>query len=161
MNKSKQILAVAFASILAFGTVSCDKDDETTENTNPAVQAVSGTYNGTIIESIGGENRDTVNGTIVITPYGENAVSVTLPSFGEGAMALMKCVVENVTVTANENAYTVSKENFEKTLTKADGSTIVYTGSIDGTVSNGCLTLSYDIKPGAMPMSIHFSFSQQ
>lgn len=158
--KKKRNFIMALAAILALGAVSCDKDDEKDDSLSPNVEAVVGSYNGILIESINGENRDTTEATIVITADGNENVRVVLPAFGEGGMALMECAVGQVAVNKDGNSYTIVKENYEQTLTKPDGSNIVYTGSISGQVTDGRLSLEYNVKPGAMPMSIHFSFNQ-
>ena len=153
------VFAVALTALVATG---CNKDEENeSDNTpTPVAQAIAKSYDGIVSMTVGGTSGE-APAQITIAVDGQNSAIVTLPAYGEGQMALMECAVKGVNVTKNGDNYTLTKENFEETLTKGDGTTIVYSGSINGTVSGGRLNMTYGIKPGAMPMTINFTFEQE
>ena len=161
--KTSKILCVCTLAALTFITTSCKKDDDNNKvESKPVAQAIAKTYDGSVTMSVSGQEQGTYNVSITIAADGENTAKITLPAAGSGMMALMECEVTGVNVTKDGDSYTLIKDNYSTTLTKDDGTTITYTGSINGTVgADKKLAMTYSIKPGAMPMSIDFVFSQE
>ncbi|MBQ9417615.1 MAG: calycin-like domain-containing protein [Bacteroidales bacterium] len=148
------------AALLLGGVfASCDKDDEettptTTTTTTDVASAVVGSYEGTLIQSVG-TSVDTVSATITLTKESASTVKVQIPAYGEGRMAMSAFGIEGVAVAKSNNDYTLTKESYSVTPASTE-----YKGSLSGTVKGGKLALDYTVTPGAMPMAINFNFSQ-
>lgn len=154
--KRTGILALTAALMMGVTFVSCDKDnDEETTTTTAVAEAVAGSYEGTLIMWVG-DSRDTTAATITVTKENAQSVSVALPAYGEGRMAIAAFTIEGVGVAQASNTYTLTKECYSVTPASTE-----YTGSLNGTVSGGKLQLNYTVKPGAMPMNINFEFVQE
>ena len=157
---------MATVALLGMSAVSCDKENEE-EPAAPVVaetpaDAVKGSYNGYIYMSVAGSTEDPVGGTIVVAKESGNSVKVSVPSVGEGMMALSAFEIEGVGVSQSGDVYTLTKEEFAVSVPRASGEgTIEYTGSLSGTVAGGKLTLEYSVTPGAMPMAITFTFTEE
>ena len=78
-------------------------------------------------------------------------VKVTLPACGEGMMALPALEVPAVKVSGSNGAYAFSQENYAGTVT-VNGAEKKYTVTLQGTLKDNTLTVSYSVQYGKMPM---------
>lgn len=116
---------------------------------------ISGTYTGVMNMSVGGHAMDPVNdATVSLDATGEKPV-LTISSFGMGSMVIENLTVEVTVTEAEDGSYTLAAGDFS-----AAAGEINVTGSLAGTVSadGNSLTISAEVKPGAMPMSITLAF---
>ena len=146
MKKAK-IMMMALVATLSMAAVSCSKD---------YAKDVEGSYAGTLEMAVSGTTMGTFDATVVVKADGDEAVSLTLPSIGEGRTAIPELTLSGVSVDKDGSNYTLKKSDF--TIT-ADN--IAYNGSIDGTVKDSKLSFACDITPGAMPMAINLTFSSK
>ena len=116
---------------------------------------ISGTYTGVMNMSVMGKAMDPVNdATVSLDATGEKPV-LTISSFGMGSMVIENLTVEVTVTEAEDGSYTLAAGDFS-----AAAGEINVTGSLAGTVSadGNSLTISAEVKPGAMPMSITLAF---
>lgn len=141
----KKCLTMLLIAILA---IACKKENEEPEN---FAKIIEGSYNGSIVMSVSGNEMSTSDATVKLTALSDGSISVILPKAGEGAMSLPELTVNNVSVTSSDNSTYVLNE----TSINQD----IYTGTLSGSVKDGQIEILYAIKPGAMPMSIDFKFT--
>lgn len=146
MKKAK-IMMMALVATLSMAAVSCSKD---------YAKDVEGSYAGTLEMAVSGATMGTFDATVVVKADGDEAVSLTLPSIGEGRTALPELTLSGVSVDKDGSNYTLKKSDFTITVDN-----IAYNGSIDGTVKDSKLSFACDITPGAMPMAINLTFSSK
>ena len=152
MKTIKLILCALVALSTVF--VSCKKNNE---ELSPA-KDIAKSYNGLISMSVSGRPvGDTTVVTVTLVATSNDYVTVKLPAVGEGRMALPALDVAKVQVnTTNDDKYMLAETSFEQTI-----DSVTFTGALRGTVANEKLTLSYSVKPDAMPMNIDFVFTPQ
>ena len=122
----------------------------------PASLVLSGTYTGTLNMSVMGSAMDPVeNATVVLDVADDGKTSLTISSFGMGMMTLEDITVDVTLTESADGTYAFAAENID---TMAGD--INVTGSLSGTVTadGSKLTVSAEIKPGAMPMTINVEF---
>lgn len=122
----------------------------------PASLVLSGTYTGTLNMSVMGSAMDPVeNATVVLDVADDGKTSLTISSFGMGMMTLEDITVDVTLTESADGSYALAAESID---TMAGD--INVTGSLTGTVTadGSKLTVSADIKPGAMPMTINVEF---
>ena len=146
MKKAK-IMMMALVATLSMAAVSCSKD---------YAKDVEGSYAGTLEMAVSGATMGTFDATVVVKADGDEAVSLTLPSIGEGRTAIPELTLSGVSVDKDGSNYTLKKSDFTITVDN-----IAYNGSIDGTVKDSKLSFACDITPGAMPMAINLTFSSK
>lgn len=146
MKKAK-IMMMALVATLSIAAVSCGKD---------YAKDVEGSYAGTLDMAVSGATMGSFDATVVVKADGDDAVSLTLPTIGEGRTAIPELTLSGVNVDKDGSNYTLKKDNFTITVDN-----IAYTGSIDGTVKDSKLNFACDITPGAMPMAINLTFSSK
>lgn len=146
MRKTK-IMTMALAAALSIAAVSCGKD---------YAKDVEGSYAGTLEMAVSGATMGTFDATVVVKADGDEAVSLTLPTIGEGRTAIPELTLSGVSVDKDGSNYTLKKSDFTITVDN-----IAYNGSIDGTVKDSKLSFACDITPGAMPMAINLTFSSK
>ena len=134
---------------------SCEKKDE--PEINPA-QDIAGVYNGQLALSVGNTALDPVENSKVTIQHQEGGkAEVTLAGFGEGAMSFQDIVIKDVVVTKGGN----DTYSLVGVVDAISGTTKV-TGKVEGTViKGGKANITFTLKPGAMPMSIHAVFIGQ
>ena len=116
----------------------------------------SGTYTGTLNMSVMGSAMDPVeNATMVLDVADDGKTVLTISSFGMGMMTLEDVTVDVTLTESADGSYALAAESID---TMAGD--INVTGSLTGTVTadGSKLTVSADIKPGAMPMTINVEF---
>ena len=106
--------------------------------------------------SVMGSAMDPVeNATVVLDVADDGKTSLTISSFGMGMMTLEDVTVDVTLTESADGTYALAAESID---TMAGD--INVTGSLTGTVTadGSKLTVSADIKPGAMPMTINVEF---
>ena len=146
MKKAK-IMMMALVATLSMAAVSCSKD---------YAKDVEGSYAGTLEMAVSGATMGTFDATVVVKADGDEAVSLNLPTIGEGRTAIPELTLSGVSVDKDGSNYTLKKSDFTITVDN-----IAYNGSIDGTVKDSKLSFACDITPGAMPMAINLTFSSK
>ena len=118
----------------------------------PLCYYVAGKYEGTLSYGVG--EMDDVEATVELKEQGGDKISIVLPSIGEGMMTIPEFTLTDITIsTTDRKVFAIAETEISQTV-----GTTNYTGTLSGEVNNGVLTLNYAMKPGAMPMSINFTF---
>lgn len=121
---------------------------------------VADKYRGDIDVSVNGSSQLTINDTIMTlnAKEGDKADIVTPEmglSMGGQQMSLPSTTFEDIAVsTADYQTFTIAQQPVSITV----GSTN-WTGTVEGTVANGVLSLTFVVTPGAMPMPITITFA--
>lgn len=147
MKRSKILLA-AVLSLLTFTAISCSEDD------NEYAKEVAGSYDGALVMSVSGTDYGTFDMVVNVESTSDDQVTMTIPAFGEGHMAMPEFSVTNVSVDKDGSTYTLKKDQFTFTVDE-----VPYKGSLNGTVKDGKLTFASAVTPGAMPMSVDLNFT--
>ncbi len=145
--------------------VSCDKDDDEPKGDDPAsVEAILGTYSGSLGYSVMNFDPGNIEGTydlkIMKDPTDADDVVVVLPQCSftppipqSSAFTIPSLTLDDVDVKVNGNVYTISEDDFSIDL---EGTT--YTGKLLGTITGKNAKIEYTLRPGRMPMDINFTF---
>lgn len=147
MKTSKILLTLAL-SLLTIANISCSKDDK------EYAKEVAGSYEGTLDMAVRGTSYGTFDLVVNIESTSDDQVTMTIPAFGEGHMAMPELTVTNVSVDKDGSTYTLKKDQFTITVNE-----VPYKGSINGTVKDGKLTFTSPVTPGAMPMAVDLNFT--
>ncbi len=121
---------------------------------------VADKYRGDIDVSVNGSSQLTINDTIMTLNAKEgDKVDIVTPemglSMGAQQMSLPSTTFEDIAVTtADYQTFTIAQQPVSITV----GSTN-WTGTVEGTVANGVLSLTFVVTPGAMPMPITITFA--
>ena len=122
---------------------------------------VADTYRGDIDVSVSGSSQLSVNDTIMKLAAEEgDKVSIITPemglSMGSQQMSLPSTTFEGIAVTTSDyQLFTISQQPVSMTV-----GTTTWSGTVEGTVNNGVLSLTFVVTPGAMPMPITITFTQ-
>jgi len=122
---------------------------------------VADTYRGDIDVSVNGSSQLSINDTVMklIAEEGDKASIITPEmglSMGGQQMSLPSTTFEGIAVTtADYQTFTIGQQPVSITV----GST-TWSGTVEGTVNNGVLSLTFVVTPGAMPMPITIAFTQ-
>lgn len=121
---------------------------------------VADKYRGDIDVSVNGSSQLTINDTIMTLNAKEgDKVDIVTPemglSMGAQQMSLPSTTFENIAVTtADFRTFTIAQQPVSITV----GSTN-WTGTVEGSVADGVLSLTFVVTPGAMPMPITITFA--
>ena len=150
MKKFKFSFATMMVAMLTMcvAFTSCSNDDD---DTVAAAKEIVGSYTGNLAMTVMGQASSHDNITMKIEAVDNATVKVTLPAFGEGMMALPALEVPAVKVSGSNGAYAFSQENYAGTVT-VDGAEKKYTVTLQGTLKDNTLTVSYSVQYGKMPM---------
>ncbi len=167
MKTFRMIGLMALLCLIMPAFVSCDNDDD---DDDPAmVDAIKGTYSGTLGYSVMGYEPGNIDGTyeVKIMKDATDADDVTVvlpecsfnPPIGQGgqpgpAFTIPSLTIDDVDVSQNGNVYTISEDD----LSVEVGGTI-YTGNITGKITGKDAKIEYTLRPGRMPMDINFTFT--
>lgn len=121
---------------------------------------VADKYRGDIDVSVNGSSQLTITDTVMTLNAKEgDKVDIVTPemglSMGAQQMSLPSTTFENIAVTtADYQTFTIAQQPVSITV----GSTN-WTGTVEGTVADGVLNLTFVVTPGAMPMPITITFA--
>ena len=143
---------------IALCAVACSDEKDPTP-AQEAAKAIEGSYTGLMSMTVSGSAAGESETSVRITAEAEGTVKLSFPAMGnEGSMQLDAFEVSGIAVTASgDGTYTLSKESFSTT----SGDINLEGSKLTGTVGNGEARITMDIKPGAMPMAITFTFDTQ
>lgn len=152
LNNDKTIGSFVFSVPSVMGGLSI----ELFEGKAPAALMVAGTYKGTLDLSVGGEPSGSVEDETVTITYIEEDSTATLmlkgfPAMGASELGDIEITGVNVTTT-DYNTYTVAGE--VKAQTSFGANNITVTGTVSGTIVDGAASITFTLKPGAMPINI-------
>lgn len=126
----------------------------------PDTMVIAGAYTGTIDMSVMGASQGNYdNIKVTIKAQEDGNVEITLPPFGEGAMAFTEDVVmKDIKLTVEDGTYTLSGD---VNTTSATTRPIEVTGSLAGTIKDGKADIIFSLIPGAMPMPLVLTFASK
>lgn len=166
MKTLKMIGLMAMLCFIMPAFVSCDKDDDEPKGDDQAaVEAIVGTYSGSLGYSVMNFEPGDIDGTyelkIMKDPSDADDVVVVLPECTftppipqSSAFTIPSLTIDDVDVKVNGNVYTISEDDFTIEL---EGTT--YTGKLSGTIAGKDSKIEYTLRPGRMPMDINFTFT--
>ena len=162
--KLKKFAALMVAGlVMGYSLTACEDDDEE----DPISAKVAGTYSGTVTATVMGQAiGSNENLTLTIEQASHNTVNVTLPAFsysGRGKTETIPALkIEGCNVTGGVGAYLVSKDTCELTAKNGDSDMNFKVTTLAGGFWDGEMkSFIYDVRPGSMPMNIHFSFDEK
>lgn len=117
---------------------------------------VAGTYKGSLSMTVSGNDYGSTDTSITLKGESGNKVSIALPAVGSGKMSIPSVTLTDIPLTTSDYQ-SFSIPSTEVAFTDSESGTR-YAGTLEGRVSGEELHLSYSLKPGAMPMSIDFTF---
>lgn len=124
------------------------------EGTAPLGYYVAGKYDGTLNYGVGEMGDEPVEASVTLKRNGDDKIDIVLPAVGEGMMTIPEIALTDIAIsTTDYKVFAIAETEINQTV-----GTINYVGSITGEVNNGILRLNYSLQPGAMPMSINFTF---
>lgn len=141
--------------ILSLFFVACDSNNNSNKPMNTA-QMMEGTYKGTVMMSVMGKDMPQNEANVEIKANTNGTITIVLPGqIGDThAMKMPSITVPNIKVSAKDGMYMIEETKIDQSIKDKK-----YVGMISGTVKDKMLDLKYSIKPGAMPMSINFTFT--
>lgn len=144
--KLKNFLAMM---AIALCVVACSDDDKEEEVITPA-QQVAGSYEGSLVMSVGSTAYDPSDATFKFSAETNGTLTLVLPGSGSGAMAMPEITLKDVKVATTDNiTYTIGETEINEDK---------YVGKLSGTIKDNKATITYSITPGAMPFPINFEF---
>ena len=152
--KFKSIIA---ALAICLAAISCNKEEEV----KPI--CLDGVYAGTMTMNVAGTPMEPIDISLSIQNHKDNKATIVCPSFKLNAMGMPMQMPEmkigNINVTEVEKVCTLKADPFKLNVEMA-GAPMVFENKkgLTGNVKEGKLQISFDITPGAMPMSIDCSF---
>ena len=125
------------------------------EGAVPPARAVAGSYTGTFDMTVAGSPSGSMTDFGCTIAYvDDNTVGITLDEITAMGNMTLSLSVDNVAVTATDSGYSLSGD-----IDTTSGSTKI-TGTVSGTItSDGTAAITFEFKPGAMPMNITGVFS--
>ncbi len=164
----KTLRMIGLMALLCFimpAFVSCDSDDDKPDGEKPAsVEAILGTYSGSLGYSVMNFEPGNIEGTyeLKIVKDAEDAdeVTVVLPECSftppipqSSSFTIPSLTVNDVDVTVDGNVYSIYRDDlsieFEGTA---------YTGKVSGKITGSDAKIEFTLRPGRMPMDINFTF---
>ena len=142
--KFKSFLA---AVAICLAAISCTKEEAV---------CLDGEYTGKLVMTVG-KPGEPMDATFTIKDHKNNTLTIISPEFtAMGSMKMPALELKNVKV--EETAEGMFNLNAAAFKIDAGGMEMINQKGLTGTVKDGKLSLAFDIKPGAMPMSIDFTF---
>lgn len=152
MKKLSSILVIAllFMGIASVAT-SCS---ENTPPELPAAKYVEGTYTGDMTCSVMSSDQTFENLTFNVTATDAGTVTVAIPSFGQPPMQMPAITVPGVKVAGTDGTYALATTSFDGTSDTGRN----YSGTLDGSLADGNVTIRFRLNYGAMPMPLICTF---
>lgn len=133
------------------GIGSCSETKENTLATpTAAAKNIEGSYYGDIDCSVMGQVTTFEGGAFQLAATDDATITVTLPSFGEGAMLLPSIVIPDVKVSEADGVTTLKET--ETTGQTTEGKN--YTCTLAGKITGKKLSIRFTLVYGAMPMPL-------
>ena len=158
MMKIKSLMMMVAAVALVIGVSSCGDDNDEPEVV-AAVQ-VAGTYTGTEVVMVMGEESSNETKDYVISKASDTSVDIKIPEMGMGGMTIPAFSVKNVPLKKNGNAISGELTSYTGSVTDAKGAEKAFTiTGIVVLVSGNEIVVTYSLKYGNMPMSMETIFT--
>lgn len=142
-------LCLAVAGTLS----SCSNKDD--EPSLPAAKQIAGTYVGDITCSVLNTELKYENLSVKLKATDDATIVVTIPSFGgNGHNTLSSFDIAAVEVSGNDGIYKIATTKFSGTNDAGQA----YSGTLQGDMAEGILTLEFVLHIGAMPMPMTCKF---
>lgn len=154
----------ALVGIAAFGFACCEKDKDKDESASVNLEAIAGEYQGTTSISVPaqpGVAIEPVEMAVTLTKQAAGKLTISIPevsyTMNGREMQLSAFSLAEVSVTEGEDGSILIPTT---EIDQAVGG-MQYTGALSGKAKGGKLSLTYSLKPGAMPFEILFEFESR
>ncbi len=166
MKTLRMIGLMAMLCFIMPAFVSCDTDDDDPKGEKPdSVEAILGTYTGSLDYSVMNFEPGNIEGTydvkIIRDADDADEVTVVLPECSftppipqSSSYTIPSLAIDDVDVTVDGNIYYISEDD----LSVEFGGT-AYTGKLSGTIAGKDAKIKFTLRPGRMPMDINFTFT--
>ena len=142
-----------------FGACSCGSDDKDEPEVAVATQ-VAGSYTGTEIFVVDGEESSNETKTYVFSKATDTSVDLVVPEVGMGMMTIPSVTVKGIALSKNGNTIKGSVASYEGTVKGADGSDKAYTiTDLTALFVDNSLVVKYSMKYGRMPFPFECTFT--
>ncbi|MDE5646785.1 MAG: calycin-like domain-containing protein [Muribaculaceae bacterium] len=155
--KSIKTIFATMAVCLGIMTTATACSDDKDEPAVPAAKSVAGTYTSDMTCSVMGQESTFENMTFTLTSTDDATVTLDMSAFGNPPMQVPAIKITGIKVSGENGKYTLAPTDFNGTTT--DGK--AYSGKIQGSFADKCLTMQFNLQYGAMPMPMICSFTAQ
>lgn len=146
------------ALAIVIGVSSCGSDDDEPEVA--VATQVEGSYTGNEVIMVMGEESSNGTATYNIVKSSDVSVDMTIPSSGEGFMAIPAIQVKNIPLTKTGNTITGKLASFAGTVTNAQGQEKAFTlNNVTVMVSDKTAVVTFSLKYGTMPFAMETTFT--
>ena len=155
--KSFMMMLVAAATVV-LGVSSCGSDDDEPEVA--AAAQVAGTYTGTEVVMVMGEESSNETKDYVISKASDTSVDILIPEMGMGGMTIPALSVKNVPLKSGDGAIAGAVTSYTGSVTNAGGAEKAFTiTNLLAIVSGKEIVVTFSLKYGNMPMSMEGVFA--
>ena len=155
--KSFMMMLVAAATVV-LGVSSCGSDDDEPEVA--AAAQVAGTYTGTEVVMVMGEESSNETKDYVISKASDTSVDILIPEMGMGGMTIPALSVKNVPLKSGDGAIAGAVTSYTGSVTNASGAEKAFTiTNLLAIVSGKEIVVTFSLKYGNMPMSMEGVFT--
>lgn len=156
--KSFMMMLVAAATVV-LSVSSCGSDDDEPEVA--AAAQVAGTYTGTEVVMVMGEESSNETKDYVISKASDTSVDITIPEMGMGGMMTIPALsVKNVPLKSGDGAIAGAVTSYTGSVTNASGAEKAFTiTNLLAIVSGKEIVVTFSLKYGNMPMSMEGVFA--
>ena len=155
--KSFMMMLVAAATVV-LGVSSCGSDDDEPEVA--AAAQVAGTYTGTEVVMVMGEESSNETKDYVISKASDTSVDILIPEMGMGGMTIPALSVKNVPLKSGDGAIAGAVTSYTGSVTNAGGAEKAFTiTNLLAIVSGKEIVVTFSLKYGNMPMSMEGVFT--
>lgn len=154
MKKVKFILTI-MAIYLGMAETLSSCSDKNEEPLIPAARQIAGTYVGDITCNVLTTTLNYEALTVTLVATDDATVTVSIPSFGgNGHNTLPSFDIPSVKVSADDGIFRIATTEFSGTNDAGQA----YSGTLHGNMTDGILTLEFNLHIGAMPMPMTCKF---
>ena len=155
--KSFMMMLVAAATVV-LGVSSCGSDDDEPEVA--AAAQVAGTYTGTEVVMVMGEESSNETKDYVISKASDTSVDILIPEMGMAGMTIPALSVKNVPLKSGDGAIAGAVTSYTGSVTNASGAEKAFTiTNLLAIVSGKEIVVTFSLKYGNMPMSMEGVFA--
>ena len=151
------MMLVAAATVV-LGVSSCGSDDDEPEVA--AAAQVAGTYTGTEVVMVMGEESSNETKDYVISKASDTSVDILIPEMGMGGMTIPALSVKNVPLKSGDGAIAGAVTSYTGSVTNAGGAEKAFTiTNLLAIVSGKEIVVTFSLKYGNMTMSMEGVFT--
>ena len=138
---------------LAVMLTSCNGNED--EPVLPGAEIIEGSYFGDLSCKVLDTTLEYENLTVAVTANDDATVTIHIPQFGgNGHNTLPAFDIPGAEVSEQNGTYLIAAPDFSGTNDKGQA----YSGTLQGEISQGKLTLEFVLRIGAMPMPMTCTF---